>query len=83
MIKLVFVVDHNGYSANEGAAFDLPTAARLVGDQVCVIDPSEPERDALDAAVREYRKPSPNPLWLLPAVSRRGRILMGMFGSKR
>ena len=82
--KLIFKIDHRGFCTNEGAAFSFAEAVSLVGSGVCAVDPSEPEREVLEASVRAYRKPpSPNSGWLLPAVSRRGRILMGMFGSKQ
>jgi hypothetical protein len=71
LYKLIFRRDHQGFSANEGAAFSFADAVRLVGSGVCVIDPSETEREALEAAVKGYRKPALDPLWLLPCVSKR------------
>ena len=75
LYKLIFRVDHQGYSANEGAAFSFADAVSLVGGGICAIDPSEPEREALETAVKRYRKPAPDPVWLTPCVStRRGGV---------
>ena len=60
IFKLVFQADHKGFAANEGAAFDLQTAAKLVATGVCAIDDSEPEKTALEEAVRAYKQPKPS-----------------------
>jgi hypothetical protein len=71
LYKLTFLVGYDRYAANEGAAFDLSTAARLVAGRMCVIDPSEPERAALEEAARFYKKPAPPKPVELPPVSNR------------
>ena len=80
LFKVIFQRDDvtgSGMNSGEMAAYDLPTAARLIATGTCRIADDDPE---LEAAVKAYRKPWSNPDWLMPAVSRRGRILLGMFG---
>jgi hypothetical protein len=71
LFKLVFKVDHKGYAVNEGAAFDLPTATRLVASGICRIADDEPEREALEAVVRVYKEPKQTGHWQMPLVGPR------------
>jgi hypothetical protein len=80
LVKLVFNVDHDNYSANEGAAFDLNTAARLVATGVCRIADDEPSKEELEAASNAYRAPKPGRYWEIGLVSRFGRELIAAFG---
>lgn len=52
------------------AAFDLPAATRLVATGVCRIADDEPECELLEAAVKEYKRPVSDPLWLRPLLTR-------------
>jgi phage terminase Nu1 subunit (DNA packaging protein) len=57
-VKLVFVRDdttRSGFHCGEHAAFDLDRAAELVARGVARIADEEPEREALQEAVRAYR----------------------------
>jgi hypothetical protein len=74
LFKVRFVRDDiavSGLGAGEGAAYPLEQAVKLVAAGVCRIDDSEPQREQLEAAVKAYKPPALNPLWLLPAVTRR------------
>lgn len=58
--KLVFMKSHRNYRLLEGAAFDLTTAGELVSSGVCRIDPTEPEPEALEEAVRAHKRATPS-----------------------
>jgi hypothetical protein len=49
----------------------MPAATRLVVTGVCRIADDEPECELLEAAVKEYKRPVSDPLWLRPLLTRR------------
>jgi hypothetical protein len=63
--KLIYLRDDttgSGLACGEGAAYDLPTATRLVATGVCRIANDEPERETLEVAVgRSAKGPQPRP----------------------
>jgi hypothetical protein len=69
--KLIYLRDDttgSGLACGEGAAYDLATATRLIATGVCRIDESEPEREALEVAVKAYKRAPRNKDWELPLV---------------
>ena len=57
--KLIALRDdttETGVACGEGAAFPLDQAVRLIAAGVCGIDDTEPESEALEAAVRAHKQ---------------------------
>jgi hypothetical protein len=48
----------------------MPAATRLVVTGVCRIAADKPECELLEAAVKEYKRPVSDPLWLRPLLTR-------------
>jgi hypothetical protein len=74
LFKVIFLRDDttgSGLAAGEGAAYHLATAARLVATGVCRIAADEGQREALESAVKAYKRPALNKFWLLPLVTKR------------
>jgi hypothetical protein len=74
LFKVIFLCDDttgSGLATGEGAAYHLPTAARLVATGVCRIADDERARQQLEAAVKAYKRPALNKFWLLPCVTKR------------
>ena len=60
--RLVFNANHQGYGANECAAFNLTISVALVSSGKARIDESEPVREAVEAAVRAHKQ-APSVRW--------------------
>ena len=74
LFTLVFQRDDicgSGMNSGEGAAYDLPTATRLVATGVCRIADDETNKEELSKSVAAYKRPALDKNWLLPLVTKR------------
>lgn len=60
VLKITYAKDHDGYAANEEAAWPLEQAAQLVAKGVARFnDPADTEKYAAEVAAAAARRPAP------------------------